>query len=225
MKILLTGATGVIGRRVVPLALACGHEVTAIVRSPPKAAALGLGKAQSVQVDLFDPGAVMNAVAGHDIIVNLATHMPSSSARMLLRSAWRQNDRIRRLASRNLVAGARGSSVRAFVQESFAPVYPDCGDDWIDETVPINPARYNESIQDAEHSALGFSDGGRRGTCRSRAYRIGRGRKGPVIYSQRSNRPRCLARISPQEGPGRAGLLSVGGLVTLLPEAVGPTAS
>ena len=163
MKILLTGATGVIGRRVVPLALACGHEVTAIVRSPPKAAALGLGTAQIVQVDLFDPGAVMNAVAGHDIIVNLATHMPSSSARMLLRGAWRQNDRIRRLASRNLVAGARGSSVRAFVQESFAPVYPDCGERWIDETVPISPARYNESIQDAEHNALGFSDGGRRG--------------------------------------------------------------
>jgi len=163
MKILLTGATGVIGRRVVPMALANGHDVTAVVRSPPKAAALGLGKARILQVDLFDPGAVMNAVAGHDIVVNLATHMPSSSARMLLRSAWRQNDRIRRLASRNLVAGARGSSVRAFIQESFAPVYPDSGDQWIDETVPISPARYNESIQDAEHNALSFSDGGRRG--------------------------------------------------------------
>jgi nucleoside-diphosphate-sugar epimerase len=163
MKILLTGATGVIGRRVVPLALAAGHEVTAIVRSPPKAAALGLGNARIVQVDLFDAGAVMHAVAGHDIVVNLATHMPSSSARMLLRSAWRQNDRIRRLASRNLVAGARGSSVQTFIQESFAPVYPDCGERWIDETIPITPARYNESIQDAEHNALGFSDGGRRG--------------------------------------------------------------
>jgi nucleoside-diphosphate-sugar epimerase len=163
MKILLTGATGVIGRRVVPLALALGHDVTAIVRSPPKAAALGLGKARIVQVDLFDAGAVMHAVASHDIVVNLATHMPSSSARMLLRSAWRQNDRIRRLASRNLAAAARGSSVRTFIQESFAPVYPDCGERWIDETVPINPARYNESIEDAEHNALGFSDGGRRG--------------------------------------------------------------
>lgn len=163
MKILLTGATGVIGRRVVPLALAGGHDVTALVRSPPKAAALGLGDARIVQVDLFDASAVMHAVAAHDIVVNLATHMPSSSARMLLRSAWRQNDRIRRLASRNLVSAARGSSVRAFIQESFAPVYPDCGDQWIDETVPISPARYNESIQDAEHNALGFSDGSRRG--------------------------------------------------------------
>jgi nucleoside-diphosphate-sugar epimerase len=163
MKILLTGATGVIGRRVVPLALACGHDVTAIVRSPPKAAALGLGDARIVQVDLFDASAVMHAVGGHDIVVNLATHMPSSSARMLLRSAWRQNDRIRRLASRNLAAAARGSNVHAFVQESFAPVYPDCGDQWIDETIPISPARYNESIQDAENNALGFSDGGRRG--------------------------------------------------------------
>jgi nucleoside-diphosphate-sugar epimerase len=163
MKILLTGATGVIGRRVVPLALAVGHDVTAIVRSPAKAVALGLGDARIIQADLFDATAVMHAVAGHDIVVNLATHMPSSSARMLLRSAWRQNDRIRRLASRNLVAAARGSSVRTFIQESFAPVYPDCGERWIDETVPISPARYNESIQDAEHNALGFSDGGRRG--------------------------------------------------------------
>ncbi|HEX3125445.1 MAG TPA: NAD(P)-dependent oxidoreductase [Rhodanobacteraceae bacterium] len=163
MKILLTGATGVIGRRVVPLALSAGHEVTAIVRSPPKAAALGLGGARIVQADLFDAGAVMHAVADHDIVVNLATHMPSSSARLLLRSAWRQNDRIRRLASRNLVAAARGSRVRVFIQESFAPVYPDRGELWIDETVPISPARYNESIEDAEHNALGFSDSGRRG--------------------------------------------------------------
>ena len=163
MKILITGATGVIGRRVVPLLIAEGHEVTAAVRSAPKAAALGLGKARITQVDLFDADAVTRAVANHDVVVNLATHMPSSSTRMLLRSAWRQNDRIRRMASRNLVAAARRSGVRGFIQESFAPVYPDCGEQWIDETVPISPARYNRSIEDAENNALSFSDDGRRG--------------------------------------------------------------
>ena len=40
MRIFLTGATGVVGRRVVPLFAASGHDVTAAVRTPDKAPAL-----------------------------------------------------------------------------------------------------------------------------------------------------------------------------------------
>ena len=50
-----------------------------------------------------------------------------------------------------------------FVQESFAPVYPDRGDDWIDEQTPLRTAPYNRTILDAENSAARFTAGGRTG--------------------------------------------------------------
>jgi nucleoside-diphosphate-sugar epimerase len=49
------------------------------------------------------------------------------------------------------------------VQESFAPAYPDCGDRWIDETVALEPARYNQTLIDAERSAQRFMEGGATG--------------------------------------------------------------
>ena len=49
------------------------------------------------------------------------------------------------------------------MQESFAPVYPDCGDRFIDETVAISPVRYNRTVADAEASALRFCETGRTG--------------------------------------------------------------
>jgi len=79
---------------------------------------------------------------------------------MFFRSAWRENDRIRRIASANLVDAAIAGGVRRFVQESFAPVYPDRGDAWIEEDTPLQPARFNRSIEDAERSALRFDSAG-----------------------------------------------------------------
>jgi len=69
------------------------------------------------------------------------------------------------------------------------------------------------------------TDGERCGTRCSRTHRIARRGKSPVVRPQRSNEPRRLARVPPQERPGGTGLLPLSGLVTLLPKAVGPTAS
>jgi nucleoside-diphosphate-sugar epimerase len=163
MKVFLTGATGVIGRRALPLLVSAGHEVTAIGRTPEKRAALEQMGAKAVDVSLFEPLALGAAVEGHDVVLNLSTHIPSSSVRMLLRGAWLENDRVRREGSANLVDAAIAGGVRRFVQESFAPVYPDCGSAWIDESVPIQPTRYNRTIADAERSAERFDGGMRSG--------------------------------------------------------------
>jgi nucleoside-diphosphate-sugar epimerase len=162
MKIFITGATGVIGRRAVPLLVAAGHAVTAVARSPAKAQRLSVG-ARTINVSLFDTSALERAVAGHDAVINLATHMPSSSLKMLLPGAWTENDRIRREGAANLAQAAIAGGARLLLQESFAPVYPDCGDRWIDEHVPIAPERYNMTVADAERAADQFSGGGRSG--------------------------------------------------------------
>lgn len=46
------------------------------------------------------------------------------------------------------------------IQESFAPLYPDHGDAWIDESMPVAPVSYNESVLDAERSAQRFTEAG-----------------------------------------------------------------
>ena len=163
MRVFLTGATGVVGRRLIPLLTAQGHAVTAVVRSPEKKAAVARAGATPLSVGLFDRNALDAAVRRHDAVVNLATHIPSSSWKLLRRSAWAENDRIRREASSNLVDAALAAGVSRFVQESFAPVYPDRGEQWIDEDVPIEPVSYNRSLLDAERAAARFTASGRSG--------------------------------------------------------------
>jgi nucleoside-diphosphate-sugar epimerase len=162
-RILVTGATGVIGRLVVPQLVAAGHEVTGVARTPDKRRRLEESGARGIELDLFDPAQVRKGVSGAEVIVNLATAVPRGM-RLFLRSGWRGMDRIRREVSANLVGAAlAGATVQRLIQESFAPIYADQGDAWIDETAPVAPARYNRSTLDAEAAAERFTRAGRTG--------------------------------------------------------------
>ncbi len=163
MRIFVTGATGVVGKRVIPELVARGHEVTAAARTTEKAVRLKRASATPVVLDLFDRDAVARAVAGHEVVINLATHIPSSSTKMFLPGAWRENDRVRRDGSRILADAAIAGGATRFIQESFAPLYADGGDRWIDEASPVKPARYNRTSLDAEASAHRFTGDGRQG--------------------------------------------------------------
>jgi putative NADH-flavin reductase len=74
---------------VVPLLRQGGHEVTGVARSSAGRAQLVGQGAAALDLDLFDPAAVRGAVAGHDAVVNLATHIPRSTVQMFLRWSWR----------------------------------------------------------------------------------------------------------------------------------------
>lgn len=163
MNVFISGATGVVGRRAVPLLVRRGHRVTALARSAAGFALLERAGARPVAADLLDRRTLCRVVPGHDAVINLATHIPHSMLRMLLPGAWSENDRIRRVGSANLVDAALASGVQRFIQESFALVYPDRGDAWIDEDTPLQPAPYNRTVADAEHSAQRFMQAGRAG--------------------------------------------------------------
>jgi nucleoside-diphosphate-sugar epimerase len=159
LKIFVAGATGVVGRRLIPLLIGAGSEVTAVARSRAKASLLTKQGAKPVTVDLFDPAAVEEAVMGHDTVINIATHIPSGMS-ALLPGAFNENARIRTEASQNLASAAIATRAQRFIQESFAPAYPDCGDEWIDENVRIAPASYIRSVLDAESAADEFTKSG-----------------------------------------------------------------
>ena len=155
----MAGATGVVGRRLIPLLIESGAEVTAVARTDEKAAQLRRQGASPKRVDLFDPPAVEEAVAGNDAVINVATKIPSGT-KVFMPGAFNENIRIRTEASQNLASAAIASRSRVFIQESFAPAYPDRGAEWIDESVPIEPASYVRSVLNAESAATEFTKSG-----------------------------------------------------------------
>lgn len=160
MRVFVTGATGVIGVHVVRRLAAAGHQVTAVGRTPVKRARLQALGATAVALDLFEAGAARRLLAGHDAVINLATHIPATAVRMLLPWEWRENDRIRREGSAILTSAAHSAGVVRFVQESFAPIHEDGHDDWIDEAWPVRPAPTTRSVCDAEASVARFGEWG-----------------------------------------------------------------
>src|SRR5690349_21781874 len=102
MRILVTGGSGVLGKAVLPLLAADGHDVAA-----PGHAAL----------DLFDPAAIGEAVAGSDAVLHLATRIPPLGSPP---EAWDENDRLRRDASRLLVDAALAVGAEVYVQPTIS---------------------------------------------------------------------------------------------------------
>ncbi len=162
MKVFVAGGTGVIGRRAVPALVEAGHDVTVVARSEERDRLVERLGGSPVRVDLFDRDGVHAAVAGHDAVANLATHIPpmSKAARS---ASWNENDRIRTEASANLVEAARAHDVRRFVQESITFPYADGGDRWIDEDGDRPPSEFSRSVDAAERTALDFTAGERTG--------------------------------------------------------------
>jgi nucleoside-diphosphate-sugar epimerase len=158
MRIFVAGATGVLGRRVVPQLIAGGHAVTAVARTPQKAAALARQGATPITVDLFTPGAVAAAVTGHEVVINLATAIPPSS-RMLWRPAWRTTIRLRTDASRHLVDAALATGATRYIQEALAFVYADHGAAWISEDEPLTRPTYGSDAAEAQARRFDASSG------------------------------------------------------------------
>ncbi len=155
MNVVVTGATGAIGRRAVRELIAAGHEVRGVVREGgERVAALG---AEPVRADVFDGRALRAAFAGADAVVNLLTRIPPVE-RMALPGAWRETDRLRREASWAIAQAAREAGAQRLVQESIVLLYADGGDRWLDEDAPVEPAGPAAASLDAERAAEAFGD-------------------------------------------------------------------
>src|SRR5205085_991372 len=164
MEIFVTGATRVLGRPVVQVLVEAGHRVRGLSRSEENAAELRKLGADPVPASLFEVESLKPALSGSDAILHLATRIPPTM-KMSRLSAWQENDRIRREGTRNLVEAALAvGGVQAFIYPSFAFVYPDSGDRWIDaESTPVQPAATLDSTLDAEAAVSSFAGNGRRG--------------------------------------------------------------
>lgn len=165
MEIFVTGATGVLGRPVVRRLVAAGHHVRGLSRSSANVERLRQLGVQPVEADLFNSVSLRAAIADCEAILHLATKIPPTSRAGRL-SGWAENDRIRWEGARNLVEAALATNVTTLVYPSFAFVYPDSGQAWIDATTtaPV-PTAILRSTLDAEREVVRFaaSGAGRRG--------------------------------------------------------------
>ena len=145
MRIFLAGASGAIGRRLVPLLLRAGHAVTGTTRSAENAKELERAGVTPAVLDVFDAPAVADAVrsARSVVVIHQLTDLPREFDEARIAASYPKNARIRTEGTRNLVAAAQAASVRRFIVQSIAFAYSPGGEPH-PETDPLNladPAR------------------------------------------------------------------------------------
>lgn len=119
MRIAVIGATGVLGRHLVPRLVERGHAVCATARRDADLDRLKRIGAEAVAADIFDPASLRAAVVNCDAAVHAATSIPTAAGR----GDWAVNDRIRREGTANLLAACRAERVRRYVQQSVAMLH------------------------------------------------------------------------------------------------------
>jgi nucleoside-diphosphate-sugar epimerase len=130
MRVFIAGGSGVVGRTLIPLLTAQGHEVTGTTRDPNNVDLLRSLEATPVVVDVFDRDGLFAAVraARPDAVINQLTDLKRLDFAALAR--------VRTEGTRNLVDAARAVGVRRMVTQSFWGVYVP-GDGLADEETPL----------------------------------------------------------------------------------------
>ena len=123
MRVLVVGASGAIGTRLVPALTDRGHEVTGTARSPARAQRVRELGAEPAVLDVLDAGAVRAAVAAArpDAIIYQATALAGAGFSRSLDRTFAPTNRLRTEGTDILVAAARAAGVRRLVAQSFAP--------------------------------------------------------------------------------------------------------
>ncbi len=165
MRVFVAGASGVIGRSLVPKLVAAGHEVTGTTRNERSAEAIRAAGAQAAICDALDPAAVEDAVtaAAPEAIVSELTSLPKDYD--LRKIDYEPTNRLRVEGGRNLISAGRKVGARRYITQSIAFVYEPEGD-WVKDeearTFVNPPGRFASGLEatlTSEREALD-GDGG-----------------------------------------------------------------
>ena len=117
MRVLLAGATGVVGRGLLPLLVEGGHEVVGLTRTAEGAEVVRERGAGAVVADVYDPAGLTAAVASAapEVVVHQLTDLGGRDTTA--------NAEIRRTGTRHLVDAAKAAGVRRIVAQSISWAY------------------------------------------------------------------------------------------------------
>jgi nucleoside-diphosphate-sugar epimerase len=127
MRVFVTGATGALGRHLVPGLIAAGHEVTATTRTPAKVAQLRETGAEPVVLDGLDREAVIAAVraAAPEVIVHQMTALADMRNLRNPDKAFAATNELRTRGTDNLLAAAARAGTRRVIAQGYAGAGPD----------------------------------------------------------------------------------------------------
>jgi nucleoside-diphosphate-sugar epimerase len=146
MRVCVIGATGVLGRALVPLLAARGHQVRALAPSRLKATAEVLGNSEFIECDLLSPEQASRLpywLEGCGATIHIATAIPHDPTAP---RAWETNARLRREGTRKLLTNSIAVGVERYIQQSVVMAYADGGDNWLDETAPLDTSPERAAI-------------------------------------------------------------------------------
>ncbi|MDY0884648.1 NAD-dependent epimerase/dehydratase family protein [Dongia soli] len=144
-RVFLAGASGAIGRRLVPLLLQAEYQVTGTTRSYLKSAMLQKMGIVPVVVDVFDASALRDAViaAAPDIVIHQLTDLPPGLDPALMEEGRKRNARLREIGTRHLVAASLAAGAKRMIAQSiafaYAPLPPERQGTPILESDPLDP--------------------------------------------------------------------------------------
>lgn len=131
MRILVAGATGAVGRLLVPLLLDAGHHVTGTSRTLVGTERISRQGASAAEADASDRDRLRKVVmdAAPDVVIHQLTALSDADGEA--------TDRLRREGTRNLVDAARSAGVQRIVAQSLAWAYVP-GADPAEENTPLD---------------------------------------------------------------------------------------
>jgi 2-alkyl-3-oxoalkanoate reductase len=164
MHIFVAGATGAVGRRLLPLLLSAGHTVVGLTRKPEKCPAIRALGAEAIAADGLDAEAVHAAVASAkpDVIVHEMTDLKAASDLREFDRTFAASNRLRTEGTDNLLAAARHAGVKRFIAQSYCG-WPYAGvggpikseEDPFDSDPPQQFQRTLDAIRHLENAVTG----------------------------------------------------------------------
>jgi nucleoside-diphosphate-sugar epimerase len=121
MRVFVTGATGALGRYLIPGLVAAGHQVTATTRAASKTAGLRAAGAEPAVLDGLDREAVIAAVqaAAPEVIIHQMTALADMGAPRRLDRDFAVTNELRTRGTDNLLAAAAAAGARRVIAQSF----------------------------------------------------------------------------------------------------------
>jgi nucleoside-diphosphate-sugar epimerase len=164
MIVFVAGGTGVLGRATLPPLIAAGHTVRSTARGSENAALVRSLGAEPVDLDLYNPQEIREAVAGCDTVLRITTKFGAMS-KLRDPKSWAETNRLRTIGSQLLVDAAIETEVQTYIHESVAYVYADGGNNWLTEDSPTDDACVSlmTATLEGERHAARFTQAGRRG--------------------------------------------------------------
>jgi nucleoside-diphosphate-sugar epimerase len=164
MKVFVAGASGAVGKRLIPLLVASDYDVVAMTRSPEKVDSLKAAGAEPVVADGLDRTAVMEAVtkAEPEVVMHQMSGLTGIKSFKKFDDEFALTNRLRTEGTNHLLEAARAAGARRLIAQSFGNwnyertgTGPKSEEDPLDPEPPPNQRRSIQAIRHLEQAVIG----------------------------------------------------------------------